>query len=85
MLLRAGADTEVINARGENPMQWAAWSGSLPLLRMLLAHGACLHARDRTCGWTPLLCAAHQVGPCLTCKTGHAALLFYGMASRQSL
>ena len=63
VLLRAGADIDVYNARGENPLQWAAWSGSAALMELLLAHGADLHARDRTFGWTPLLCAAHQVHP----------------------
>jgi hypothetical protein len=48
--------------KGKCLMQWAAWSGHLELLKLLLAHGGQLNRRDTfpNGGWTPFLGACHQ-------------------------
>jgi ankyrin repeat protein len=46
-----------VDARGQHdatPLHWAAWHGSLAAVRLLLARGAPLDARDRDYGGTPL-------------------------------
>jgi len=62
-LLAAGADPNAPNSRAETPLQWAAWSGSLDMVKLLLENGAKIHDRDNcpTGGFTSLLCAALQV------------------------
>lgn len=62
-LLAAGAEPNAPNSRAETPLQWAAWSGSLDMVKLFLENGAKIHDRDNfpICGFTPLLCAALQV------------------------
>ncbi len=57
-LLDFGADIETANpGNGWTPLFWAAVKGNAPAIRLLLARGARIEARD-TRGLTPLMAAA---------------------------
>ncbi|KAJ9469163.1 hypothetical protein DIPPA_11659 [Diplonema papillatum] len=46
MLLKAGAEPNVVSNEQNSPLTMAIWSGSIQLTRLLLAHGAAINARD---------------------------------------
>ena len=57
LLLKNGAKVDQENQRKEQPIHRAAFDGDLPRIRILLAHGATLEAKDAE-GQTPLDIAA---------------------------
>lgn len=63
-VLDKGADPHARNADGWTPLHMAAWIGSEPLCKGLVARGADMHD---TCakGWTPLLVASGSKSPTL--------------------
>lgn len=57
-LLRAGADKDALNVRGETPLILAAREGHLPVVEVLLADGADVNIESEFLGRTALISAA---------------------------
>jgi ankyrin repeat protein len=53
-MLACGFDIATTGGMGETKLHWAAFTGSLPAVRLLLAHGASVTARDKAYGTPPL-------------------------------
>ena len=62
MLLSAGADLEKAANDGSTPLTVACYQGHMPIVRLLIEHGACIDRPDDEPGRsTPLISAAAQV------------------------
>ena len=53
-MLACGFDLGTTGGMGETKLHWAAFTGSLPAVRILLAHGASVSARDKAYETPPL-------------------------------
>ena len=53
-MLACGFDVATTGGMGETKLHWAAFTGSLPAVRVLLAHGASASARDKSYETPPL-------------------------------
>ena len=58
LLLKAGADANVMDEHGTTALMSAAASGSAPAVKLLIEHGADVNAREGTHGQTALMFAA---------------------------
>src|SRR5207247_5346511 len=59
-LLKAGADANSTTRESETVLMTAARTGSVPALKVLMAHGANVNAREGWMGETPLIWAASE-------------------------
>jgi len=59
-LLQKGVDANAANANGQTALMWAAAFGRTDVLRLLLAHGAMVDARDKVHSRTAMLYAAQN-------------------------
>jgi ankyrin repeat protein len=63
LLVEAGAELEKTSIFGSRALHWAAWMGSPVTVKLLIAHGAQIEARDSEFSATPLFWAVHGYGP----------------------
>ncbi len=53
-LIDAGLDVNATGGSGDTGLHWACWYGRVDVVKLLLAHGADVHARESTHGGIPL-------------------------------
>lgn len=63
VLVEAGAELEKTSIFGSRALHWAAWMGSPVTVKLLIAHGAQIEAKDSEFSATPLFWAVHGYGP----------------------
>jgi ankyrin repeat protein len=63
VLADAGANLEATSIFGARALHWAAWTGALATVEMLLARGAGMEKKCSEFGATPLFWAVHGYGP----------------------
>jgi ankyrin repeat protein len=76
LLIEKGADVNARDREGAGPLDWAAWTGSLDAVAILLAHGANLNAPNTQTGATALNEAAYR---------GHTEIVRYLLAFHPDL
>src|SRR6185295_10671641 len=59
-LLKAGADANAALPEGETALMTAAGNGNVDAIKVLLAHGASVNAKEAWKQQTPLMWAAHE-------------------------
>jgi uncharacterized protein len=65
VLLKAGADANAANAEGQTPLMVVARTGNVESAKLLLRHGASLHAIEKWGGQNALMWAAAQSQPAM--------------------
>jgi uncharacterized protein len=63
VLIEAGAELEKTSIFGSRALHWAAWMGAPVTVKLLIAHGAQIEAKDSEFLATPLFWAVHGYGP----------------------
>lgn len=63
VLIEAGAELEKTSIFGSRALHWAAWIGSPVTVKLLIAGGAQIEAKDSEFSATPLFWAVHGYGP----------------------
>ncbi|MEJ0086946.1 MAG: ankyrin repeat domain-containing protein [Pseudomonadota bacterium] len=63
VLIDAGANLELTSIFGARALHWAAWTGAVPTVELLLGRGAAMEERCSEFGATPLFWAVHGYGP----------------------
>jgi ankyrin repeat protein len=63
VLIRAGANLEVVALFGARALHWASWVGAAGIVDALLSGGAEVEVRCTEFGATPLFWAVHGYGP----------------------
>jgi ankyrin repeat protein len=63
VLVEAGADLQATSIFGSRALHWAAWTGTLRAVELLISHGAEIEVKCSEFGATPLFWAVHGYGP----------------------
>jgi ankyrin repeat protein len=63
VLIEGDAELEKTSIYGSRALHWAAWMGASETVKLLIAHGAQIEAKDSEFSATPLFWAVHGYGP----------------------
>src|SRR6266567_508293 len=62
-LLASGIAVDAPDAENLTPLNWAAYNGHLPVVKLLVERGAKIDTQTNKSGWTPLMNASAQGFP----------------------